>query len=251
MRKSAFTLVELLVVMAIIALLLAMLLPALGKARQLALTTKCLGNLRNMQVAHEIYMTEFNGRMIDVGLSHGTAGDHADEQAAWINTLEEHYGSDLIARSPVDKSPYWPKDEGGRGLTIAGQPRRTSYGVNNYLSSKGPDAANSFRSVNDIPQPQRTIHFLMMTFGTGASAAADSFATADHPHVESWYDSLRPNNTPINAARHVQINAHGGEAGSWQSRSNWGFLDGHAQTLDFEDVYEDLSHNLFHPHSVQ
>ncbi|MDZ4831722.1 MAG: prepilin-type N-terminal cleavage/methylation domain-containing protein, partial [Phycisphaerae bacterium] len=46
--NAGFTIVELLVVISIIALLIAILLPAIGKARDAALVTQSLGNLRNM-----------------------------------------------------------------------------------------------------------------------------------------------------------------------------------------------------------
>ena len=50
-----FTLIELLVVISIIALLVALLLPALAAAREAANSTKCLGNLRQIGFAFQLY----------------------------------------------------------------------------------------------------------------------------------------------------------------------------------------------------
>jgi prepilin-type N-terminal cleavage/methylation domain-containing protein/prepilin-type processing-associated H-X9-DG protein len=59
--RSGFTLIELLVVISIIALLIALLLPALSQARESGRAAQCGSNLRQMGVFMEVYAEDHNG----------------------------------------------------------------------------------------------------------------------------------------------------------------------------------------------
>jgi prepilin-type N-terminal cleavage/methylation domain-containing protein len=79
-RRRGFTIIELLVVISIIALLIGILLPAIGRARDSAKVTQSESNLRNLGVAHATYSSEWNDRQFtlcrdDLAL-YGTAGDY-------------------------------------------------------------------------------------------------------------------------------------------------------------------------------
>jgi prepilin-type N-terminal cleavage/methylation domain-containing protein/prepilin-type processing-associated H-X9-DG protein len=237
LRRRAFTLVELLVVIAIIALLIGLLLPSLSKARNSARTTKCLANIRSLEIAQTLYADAFKGFLVDVGLAHGGSGD---ESIAWITTLQDYYDSPLSVRSPGDASAYWPSDSGGQGLLINGKPRRTSYGINNYLSrtyNPGISAREPFDRLDRLPRPDSTVQFLLM-------AESGDYAVSDHTHVENWGDARR---APGLASTQVYIHKWGGQPRSGTGLSNYGFPDGHAATFRFDAVYLDTTKNRFNP----
>jgi prepilin-type N-terminal cleavage/methylation domain-containing protein/prepilin-type processing-associated H-X9-DG protein len=92
MRKKAFTLVELLVVIAVIALLLAILLPSLNKAKELANRIVCGQHLKTLGQASNTYANAFDGYFVPASFyAYGPNPDSANDNVPdyyryrWIN----------------------------------------------------------------------------------------------------------------------------------------------------------------------
>jgi prepilin-type N-terminal cleavage/methylation domain-containing protein/prepilin-type processing-associated H-X9-DG protein len=74
-KRSAFTLIEILVVVAIIALLIAILLPSLARAKEMARMVQCQSNMRQISMAFCSYVVENKGRL---------PGGYYDQYADWL-----------------------------------------------------------------------------------------------------------------------------------------------------------------------
>jgi prepilin-type N-terminal cleavage/methylation domain-containing protein len=89
MNRKAFTIIELLVVVSIIALLIGILLPAIGKARDQARVTQSQGNMRNLATAHGEYGAEWADKQLSFIPDNISAYGNTDAQAFsnWDNQV--------------------------------------------------------------------------------------------------------------------------------------------------------------------
>lgn len=204
-RRSGFTLTELLVVVAIIAVLAAILFPAFAVARDKARATAALSNARQIGMAIQMYVQDWDEGL---PLNAHSAG------ASWIDTLQPYSRSRLLNRAPGDRSVNWDVPLPGQTQT-----RRSSYATNAYLTPAG-----GFTTLAAIQNPAQCIDVVELKENK----------TGDHIHPMLW--SL-PNvyNTVIDPRSEI-------ETQRYQGGAHYVFLDGHARWHRFEQTWRPAVH---------
>ena len=206
----AFTLMELLTVTAVVALLAALLLPALGRAKARATRTVCLGNLRQLGLAWQMYAQENNDRLVPNGYATrqtatnvrlwvlGATHAAAPEHRATLTNAAFLTDPALAAFSDYVRDPTLYKCPADHGL-VDGAPKVRSYALNAYLGWTLPEGGGefllsprhrNFRTLNQVAAaaPAERLQFVDVApdwlchsaFGVAMSAMFYQFPTAEH-----------------------------------------------------------------------
>lgn len=238
--KSGFTLIELLVVISIIALLIAILLPALGAARRSASSAECLSRVRSMSIAITAFEVDnkglippaFNGND-GLALFGGGVGDDQHfsdffEPYMEIDDLEQDYY--ICPDSTLD-----PRDD----------QRRLSYSANERVMVNRLTAATV--SMSSVRRPSEII-----ALGDAAqNSHADGRAASGPTYSGQWISDMgfplpdpADRDVPITGDESLNVDGVPGNGyviryrHNSDSNANVGYLDGHANSVKLGDLLE-------------
>lgn len=204
--RRAFSLVELLTVIGIISVLMGLLMPTMGKARESARRAMCASNLRQLHVASMAYATDNRGYLPPAHYNfitknlhrwHGTRGTLSQSFDFSGSPLRKYLQVSAIKQCPS----FEPSAEGFEGS--AG-----GYGYNNrYLGSSGDSASGSMSilkkeanylnvpaKISMIASPGQTVMF--------ADAAMAETGMIEYSFIEAPLDSYGNPTSPSIHFRH-------------------------------------------------
>jgi prepilin-type N-terminal cleavage/methylation domain-containing protein len=144
--RPAFTLVELLVVIGIIAVLVGILLPALGRAQEMGRRTKCQSNLRQLGMAMVMYADEHRGRLPN-GNPPNTAYDYDAINIVLVALNDRFVKSPATFHCPSDQDP--PPDRIETADYSLPNSARVSYDF--YSVTWMPEYGPKIHRINEAP----------------------------------------------------------------------------------------------------
>jgi prepilin-type N-terminal cleavage/methylation domain-containing protein len=171
-KIKGFTLVELMVVMAIVAILLAISLPAMSHAKEQARRTVCLSNIRQLTFAWLTYAGEHGGKIV----SAYTWGPES-----WVN--------DCTICMSVEGGALWQYVKRPEIYICPDDPINfdRTYALNGYLHGEAPGAA---RTISEIRQPTSNVFCFVEKYDP-RGLNEDSFLCSVYPSTQ-WVDTPAP-----------------------------------------------------------
>jgi prepilin-type N-terminal cleavage/methylation domain-containing protein/prepilin-type processing-associated H-X9-DG protein len=159
--REGFTLVELLVVIGIIAILIAVLLPALSRARAAAQAIKCESNLRQLGTGFLLYTQEFHNYLPWTGYSDGDQPSSNigpwDDPAYWANAVSMELTHKTYYQRQEDAAaggiPLATADRNNVFVCPAAGPASTTSGSGDIVNPDGTFSLWGLPGVDTNPSP--------------------------------------------------------------------------------------------------